>query len=424
MKVFETLESEVRFFIRGWPTVFKSGSGCHLYDTDGREYIDFFSGAGALNYGHNEPSMINAAIDYMRSDGIMHSLDMGTEAKAAFMQALHDTILQPRGLDYKLQFTGPTGTDAVEAALKLARKVTGRQTVVSFVNGFHGVSLGALAVTSNRGKRRAAGVPLSNACIMPYDGGLGEGVSTVEYMEQLSSGAGTGWDEPAAVIVETVQGEGGLRMASREWLRQLGEFCKRHGSLLIVDEIQTGCGRTGPFLSFEPSGIVPDIVCMSKSLSGFGAPMALLLLKPEVDVWQPGDHVGTFRGFNPAFVAGKIALGFWAGGEFEQEILARGEIVRASLNAIVDELPILQAKVRGRGLLQGLYSPHKGFWLGVRDRAFQAGLVIHTSGADAEAIRLMPPLNIARSDLQAGIEILHQSIHAAARDLSPPATRR
>ena len=311
MNVIEAHESEVRSYCRSWPTVFDRALGAEIWDTDSRRYLDFFSGAGALNYGHNHPVLKKALIDYLTDDGVVHSLDMFTKAKGEFLATFDQILLAPRGLDYRVQFPGPTGTNAVEAALKLARKVKGREQVVSFTNAFHGMTLGSLAVTGNSMKRNGAGIPLAHTTPMPFCNYMEEG-SGLDYFESLLADSGSGLDLPAAVIVETVQGEGGINVASFEWLRRLSELCQDNDILLIVDDIQMGCGRTGPFFSFEPAGIVPDIVCLSKSISGYGLPMALTLLKPEIDEWEPGEHNGTFRGHNPAFVTATAALReFW-----------------------------------------------------------------------------------------------------------------
>ncbi|MEQ9682827.1 MAG: diaminobutyrate--2-oxoglutarate transaminase, partial [Rhodospirillales bacterium] len=290
MNTFERHESNVRGYIRNFPTVFTKAKDAKLTDQDGTQYIDFFAGAGVLNYGHNNAELKEAVMDYMAEDGIIHGLDMGTEAKETFLKTFHEVILKPRGMDYKIQFPGPTGTNAVESALKLARKVTGRTNVVSFTNAFHGMTAGALALTGNASKRAGAGVPLNNVTTMPFDGYMGKDVDTLDYFEKTLKDAGSGIDKPAAVIVETVQGEGGINLAGWKWLRRLRAICTQHDILMIVDDIQMGCGRTGPFFSFEPAAVMPDLICLSKAISGLGLPMALVLIRPDLDIWKPGEH--------------------------------------------------------------------------------------------------------------------------------------
>ena len=340
MSIFERLESEVRGYCRSWPAVFRSAHGHTMVAEDGTEYLDFFAGAGALNYGHNHPVLIEALQAHLAEQGFIHALDISTTTKRTFMERFEDVVLKPRGLGYNIQFPGPTGTNAVEAALKLARKATGRERVVGFTNGFHGMTLGSLAVTGNAMKRGGAGVPLGHATSMPFANYLGDDVDSLRVLEAMISGGSSGLDEPAAVIVETTQGEGGINPASHQWMRNLDDICKRHGILLIVDDIQVGCGRTGPFFSWEEMGIDPDIVTLSKSISGSGLPMALVLLKPELDVWAPGEHNGTFRGNNAAFATATAALDhFWTDDELTQAVASKGQRARAGLQSIKEVHP-------------------------------------------------------------------------------------
>jgi diaminobutyrate-2-oxoglutarate transaminase len=414
MEIFERLESEVRGYCRAFPTVFAHARGAQLTDEEGRRYVDFFSGAGALNYGHNDPGMKAALVRYLLDDGIVHSLDMATTAKAEFLETFESLVLVPRGLDYCVQFPGPTGTNAVEAALKLARKVTGRETVVSFTNAFHGMTLGSLAITGNGFKRRGAGVPLTLGDTMPFDGYLGEDVDTLDYLEALVTDEGSGVDKPAAVVLETVQAEGGINVASTDWLRRIERICRSHGILLIVDDIQVGCGRTGPFFSFERAGIVPDLVCLSKSLSGFGLPMAILLIRPDLDVWEPGEHNGTFRGHNPAFVTARTALEeYWADDSLSRQVAATAGAVRARLDAIVETAPHLEAEVRGVGLIQGIACADPGVAAGICQGSFERGLIMETAGPDGNVVKVMPPLTIDEVTLKEGLEILETAVHAA-----------
>ncbi len=409
LTIFDTLESEVRSYSRLFPAVFERAAGSRLFDESGREYIDFFSGAGTLNYGHNNPLFKELLLDYLRRDGITHALDMATTAKRDFLIRFGRVILEPRGLRHKVQFTGPTGANAVEAALKLARKVTGRTNVLYFHNAYHGVTLGALAVTGNSSKRRGAGVPLSCTTPVPFEGDLGEG-DTLEYLRVVLENPASGCDLPAAAIVETVQAEGGVRAASAAWLRRLAELLRRHGVLLIVDDIQAGCGRTGTFFSFEAAGIVPDLVCLSKSISGFGLPMALLLIRPELDVWSPGEHNGTFRGNNLAFVTAAAALDYWQDGAFSGEILRKAGLVRSRLERIAARQPQVCGAPRGRGLIQGLHLEPGGLASAVARQAFERGLIIEAAGPRDEVLKLLPPLVIGDEELARGLDILEASL--------------
>src|SRR5947209_6436662 len=354
MKTFDLLESEVRIYCRDFPAVFTKGVGSRLFDEQGREYLDFFSGAGALNYGHNNPRLKRRLIEYLESDSVTHSLDMATAVKREFLERFDAVVLAPRKLRYKIQFCGPTGANSVEAALKLARKVTGRRNIIFFMNAYHGLSLGSLAVTGSASKRASAGVPLHDAMPMPFDGDLGPGAETLNYFEAFLQNTGSGMELPAAIIVETIQAEGGVKVARYEWLRRLEEIARRYEIVLIVDDIQVGCGRTGSFFSFEAAGMHPDMVCLSKSISGFGLPMSLLLIRPELDVWRPGEHTGTFRGNNLAFATASEALAYWEDDAFSRAVLEKSEMVARLLNEIVEAHPEAQGWVRGRGLIQGL----------------------------------------------------------------------
>ncbi len=410
MKVFDELESEVRSYCRSFPTVFNWASGYKLRDVKKREYIDFFSGAGALNYGHNHPGMKQKLLDYITADGIAHGLDMATEAKKEFLKKFKKVILEPRKMDYKIMFPGPTGTNAVESALKLARKVTGVSTIISFTNAFHGMTTGALSITGNCKKRKGAGIPLHNAVFMPFDKYFGENVDTVQWIDKYLEDGSSGVSLPAAIILETVQGEGGVNEASFEWLKRIEELCRRWDILLIVDDIQAGCGRTGTFFSFEPAGITPDIICLSKSISGYGMPMAINLIKPELDIWSPGEHNGTFRGNNLAFVTAAEALEHWKDDSFSRKIINKGEIMRQYLVNLVQEHPVIKGEVRGRGFLQGIACKVEGLANKICAIAFERGLILETSGANDEVIKLMPPLNIDEAGLKKGLNILKDSI--------------
>ena len=410
LSVSEQLESEVRSYVRSFPTVFTKAKGYKLWDEAGKEYIDFFAGAGALNYGHNDPKMKAKLVDYILNDGITHSLDKATTAKAEFLTKFNDIILKPRNLDYKVMFPGPTGTNTVESALKLARKVTGRTNVISFTNGFHGMTIGALSVTGNAFKRKGAGIPLQNTVTMPYDSFVNDNLDTLEYLERFLENDGSGVDIPAAMILETVQGEGGINAARFEWLKKIDEICKRWGILLIVDDVQAGIGRTGTFFSFEPAGIKPDIVCLSKSIGGYGLPLALTLIKPEYDIWEPGEHNGTFRGNNMAFVTATESLTYWEDKKFEEDIQAKSVKITEFLESIVKKYPEIKGEVRGRGFMQGIATEIDGFASKVAATAFEHGLIMETSGPNDEVFKLFPPLTIDNEGLEKGFEIIEKSV--------------
>jgi diaminobutyrate-2-oxoglutarate transaminase len=416
VSIFEELESEVRSYSRGWPVVFDRAVGSRIYAEDGTPYLDFFAGAGALNYGHNNPILKQALLDYIARDGVTHALDMYTVAKRNLLEQLRENVFTPRELDYKVIFPGPGGANAVEAALKLARKVTGKESVINFTNAFHGMTLGALSVTGNSMKRGGAGIPLVHATPMPYDRYFDGAYPDFLYFERLLDDSGSGLNEPAAVIVETVQGEGGINAAGIEWLRGLSDLCQRHNILLIVDDVQMGCGRTGPFFSFEDAGIKPDMVCLSKSIGGYGLPMALTLIKPELDVWEPGEHNGTFRGISPAFVTAKEAIDvYWSDDELEKSTKAKGERIAAAFSGIVEAYPDANLVAKGRGLARGIEFQNGDLAGRVCAEAFARGLLMETSGPDGEVMKLLPPLTLTDDELTQGLSIIDESIKAVLK---------
>lgn len=411
MTVFDRRESEVQSYARAFPVVFERAEGSLLFDQEGNRYIDFLAGAGSLNYGHNHPALRDSLIHYISANGVTHGLDMHTTAKEAFLKAFEDHILKPRDMDYMVQFTGPTGTNAVEAALKIARRTTGRNKVVSFTNGFHGCTLGALALTGNRHHRDAAGVTTDMVVHMPYDGYLGEGVDTTEYIDKLLSDNSSGVSLPAAMIVECVQGEGGLNAASYDWLRNVEKVCRKHDILLIVDDIQAGNGRTGTFFSFEPTGIKPDIVTLSKSLSGYGLPFAVTLMRPDLDIWKPGEHNGTFRGNNHAFVTAAAALEqFWTDDALMTEVAEKADIIGRRFSDIAERHQDKIMEVRGRGMMQGLAFYDGSVTSKICKTAFENGLIVETSGPEDEVVKCLCPLTIPMSDLVCGLTILEDAI--------------
>ena len=410
MRIFEEMESEVRGYVRSFPAIFDVAKGSEIFDENNNRYIDFFAGAGTLNYGHNNPLISNAMIEYLQHGGIVHGLDKATIAKRAFLQKFRDTILAPRNLQYKVQFTGPTGTNAVETALKLARMVKKRSNVIAFTNGYHGLTMGALAATGNYFYKDESYGSRINTAFMPFDNFLGPDVNTIEYLRKFLSDGSSGIDLPAAIIVETVQGEGGVNVASIEWLKGLQNVCQEFDILLIIDDIQVGNGRTGTFFSFERAGIHPDMVTLSKSIGG-GLPMALLLMRPELDQWQPGEHTGTFRGNNLAFVAATQALSYWDNDDLSKAVEYKANIIREGLEKLAAEFPEFEPKVKGLGMIQGLEMT-TGVASETSQEAFSRGLIIETAGADDQVLKFLPSLLIEEDLIHEGLAIIKESLSA------------
>jgi diaminobutyrate-2-oxoglutarate transaminase len=410
-EVFLRFESNVRSYPRALPALFERARGTELWDIHGRRYLDFLAGAGSLNYGHNNPVLKRALLAYIEKDGITHSLDLHTTAKEEFLEAIQEIILLPRCLDYVIQFCGPTGANSVEAALKIARKVTGRTNVIFFTNSFHGVSQGALSVTASSYFRGAAGLPLSGTTAMPYDGYFGDEIDTVANLDRMLSDPSSGIDHPAAVIVETVQGEGGLNTARVEWLRKLQTLCKDKQMLLIVDDIQAGCGRTGYFFSFELADLSPDIVTLSKSLSGYGLPLSIVLLKRELDLWKPGEHNGTFRGNNHAFVTATAMIRhYWRDDVFAKDVRKKACHLGKRLEAMLNRFCPYVTQVRGRGHMRGLRCADPDRAASITARTFRYGLMIERSGPRDEVIKCMMPLTTTSEEMDEGLDILEACI--------------
>ncbi|UJF24501.1 diaminobutyrate--2-oxoglutarate transaminase [Suttonella sp. R2A3] len=410
MGIFKELESNVRGYCRHFDVIFKRAKNAELFDVDGNRYIDFLGGAGTLNYGHNNDKIKPALIDYINEDGVTHGLDMHTVAKEAFIRSFDEIILQPREMSYRFQFVGPTGTNAVEAALKLARKVTGRQHIVSFTNGFHGATMGAATVSANPKWTAASNMPQTGVTFMPYDRFHEEDWDSLAYLESMLADGSSGLEKPAAVIVECIQGEGGLNAARGEWLKELNRICAENDILLIVDDIQAGCGRSGWFFSFEKFGIKPDLITLSKSLSAYGLPMAIVLIGEGLDVWSPGEHTGTFRGNNHAFVTAKRALElYWQDDAFQQETRRKAQILHDRFAAIVDRYPD-QLQHRGRGMMQGIaFMEQRELAAEVSKKAFEEKLIIETSGSDDHVVKFLAPLTIEDEVLNEGLDILDQA---------------
>lgn len=412
MKVFEKCESNVRSYCRSFPEIFHRAKGSIIYSDSGKEYIDFLAGAGALNYGHNNDYIKQQVMSFLETDGMAHSLDMYTSAKEDFLVKFSETILKPKKLDYRLQFCGPTGTNAVEAALKLARKVKQRSGIFSFMGGYHGMTLGSLAITGNTSIRAGAIGTSSNVSFMPYPYEFMDSFDTIEYINSILNDVNSGIEKPAAIIFETVQAEGGVIVTSVEWMQRLRALCDEHDILLICDDIQVGCGRIGSFFSFERANIVPDLVILSKSISGYGFPMSLLLIKPDLDVWQPGEHTGTFRGNQLAFIGAKAALEYRESIDLEQEVKAKELFLKKFLT---QEIATINEKIniRGIGMIWGIDLKRfndQSLAKRITDRCFELGLIVERVGRNDSVIKVLPPLTIDFTTLRTGCLIIKQAL--------------
>jgi diaminobutyrate-2-oxoglutarate transaminase len=417
-----SLESEVRSYSRDFPAEFNRAKGSFIYDSDGRRYIDMLSCCGSMNYGHNNDALKKPLLDYIEADSIAMSLDLVTTARLDFLDALQSVVLVPRGLPYRVQFPGPTGANAVEAAIKLARKVTGRHNVIAFTNAFHGCSLGALSLTASGHHRRASAALLGQVSRMPFDGYLGADVNTADLLEQMLDDPSSGVDAPAAILVETIQGEGGLHTASARWMQQIARIAERAGALLVIDDIQAGCGRSGEFFSFEALGVRPQIVTLAKSISGYGLPMSLVLLDPQLDRWAPGEHNGTFRGNTFAFVTAAAALRtFWADDSFAQTVRRKAAVLRQGLEQVAARAGL---RACGRGMMQGLRFADGLSCETVRHGCFDRGLIIETCGPRGEVMKFLPALTMPEEVLTEALSIVGEVIDASPESARFEAARK
>lgn len=408
--IFEKYESEVRSYCRNFPAVFTKAKDSIIYAEDGKEYIDFFCGAGALNYGHNNSYIKQRIIKYLENDGIIHSLDMFTSAKRDFIEYFEQKILEPRGFDYKIQFPGPTGTNAVEAALKLARKVKKRNNIFAFMGAFHGMTLGSLSLTTDRDSREGAGVTLTDVTHIPSPYMFPE-LDVLKYMQTLIDDDHSGVSKPAAVFIEPVQADGGIHVFDVEFLRGLRDFCTRNDILLVCDDIQVGSARTGYYFSFERAGITPDIVTLSKSIGGYGMPFALVLFKPELDVWKPGEHNGTFRGSQLSIVAAKAGLEVMLGENVEQRVRDLSTVIKKHLGEVASLHEGFD--VRGIGFMWGVdcnkVKPDVISKAIVKE-CFENGLIVERAGRNNDVVKLMPCLLTDEETLEKGLRIFVDSV--------------
>ena len=409
-EIFEKYESNVRSYCRKWPLEFSYAKGSIIIEDNGEKFIDFFNGAGALNYGHNNEYIKEKLIKYIESDAIVHSLDMYASAKKEFIDYFENSILIPRGLEYKIMFANPTGTNAIEMAIKLARKNKKRNNIFALMGAFHGMTLGSLALTTERGAREGAGVPLENVTHIapPYymDGNF----DTLAYMREILNDDHSGIEKPAAIIIETVQAEGGIHPFSVDFLKGLRKLCDEQDILLIIDDVQVGCARTGNFFSFERANIVPDMVVLSKSISGYGLPLSMVLIKPNLDIFKPGEHNGTFRGFQLSMVTAKAGLEFMLQNNIENEVARKEKIVSKYLNDNIKPLLKDNMDIRGIGLIWGIDFKDGKLARAVLDTCFKNKLIIELAGREDSVLKIMPALTIEDELLIEGLDIIKEAI--------------
>ena len=421
----EKRESNARTYPRHFPFAVAEASGSHIRDLDGNVFIDFLAGAGVLSLGHNHPELVAAATEQM---GIFtHGLDMPTPAKDAFTEAQLSMLPASMRDRMKIQFCGPTGANAVDAAIKLCKTATGRGGVVSFQGGFHGSSHAAMAMTGNVGQKRPIANGMPGVSFFPFSScsrcPLALNPETcqtncVSFLERALNDPNGGLELPAAVIMEMVQGEGGVIPARKEFVQRVRRLTRELGIPLIVDEVQTGCGRTGSWFAFEQYDIEPDVIVASKALSGMGLPVAIIIYAEELDVWSPGAHTGTFRGNQLAFAAGTKTVEIIQRDDVLGNVRDRGEQIADRLSVLASHSGVLE--VRGKGLMWGieLVAPGDGRTVtevaeDVQARALRNGLIVELGGRDDCVVRMLPPLNVTAEVVDIALSILLDAIEDA-----------
>ncbi len=427
-------ESNARTYPRRLPIVIRSGRGVWVKDTNGREYIDCLAGAGALALGHNHPVIVDAIKRALDDETPLQTLDLATPLKDRFTDELFACLPADFATDYKIQFCGPSGSDAIEAALKLVKTATGRRGIMAFHGAYHGMTHGSLSVSSDRGPRQPIGglsaethflpFPLDRDCPFGLGGAAGAAMSA-RYIETILADQKSGASSVAAMILEPVQGEGGVNPAPDIWLRDMRRLTQRYDIPLIFDEVQTGLGRTGRLFAFEHAGVTPDVLVLSKAVGG-GLPLAVVVYRRSLDAWTPGAHAGTFRGNQLAFAAGAAAIRFVRELGLAEHAEAIGARLRAALEEAVADAGVA-ATVRGRGLMLGvaigegadMRESNSETARRIQRECLDRGLIVELGGRGSAVVRFLPPLILSESEVDA----IAVRFAAALRAASTPDAR-
>ena len=427
------MESNVRSYPRKLPLAIAKAQGCWVTDVEGNEYLDCLAGAGTLALGHNHPAVIQAIQDVLASGLPLHTLDLTTPLKDAFTEELLSFF--PKG-EYRLQFCGPSGADGTEAAIKLAKTYTGRGNVIAFSGGYHGMTHGSLSMTGNLNAKNAVQNLMAGVQFMPYPHeyrcplGIGgeAGVDALTYyFENFIEDVESGVVKPAAVILEAIQGEGGVVTAPVKWLQKIREVTKKHGIVLILDEVQAGFCRSGKMFAFEHAGIEPDVVVMSKAVGG-SLPLAVLAIKKEFDAWQPAGHTGTFRGNQLAMATGYASLKIMREQNLAKNAEERGAFLKAELQKLAQQYPCI-GNVRGKGLMMGIeivderqpqdrigsYSADGGLAAEIQKACFKNKLLLERGGRGGNVVRILCPLIITQAECEEMIKRFGKSVADALK---------
>lgn len=420
----EKLESNNRSYPRGIPIAFDKARGSSIVDVDGNLYIDFFSGCGVLNFGHNNVDIVEDI--KLNPDVILQSVDFPTEVKIGFMEKLLSILPKEMLGKYKINFGGPTGSDAVESAIKLARIYTKRHSVISFQGSYHGMTMGALSVTSRLSNREDIVPLIPGVHFMPYCSpyrcsmGCNNGgkcnFECINFFQNALENPHSGIDKPALIIVEPIQGEGGTYIPKDGWLEKIVDIANQNNILIAFDEIQSGFYRTGKLFSFEHTKAIPDIITMSKGIGGIGFPLSLILYKKELDIWKPGTHIGTFRGNQMGMMAGLSAMNLADKINIKSHVTVIGELMKERLFKIKDSFDFI-GDIRARGMMFGIEyvknnedkEPNPELAKIIRKICYENGLLVEIGGYYSNVVRFLPPLIITEKIANNGLDIFENA---------------
>lgn len=424
-------ESSARSYPRKFPFALKKAKGIWVEDVEGNKYLDFLCGAGTLALGHNDDEVNQAMVDLLTSDAPLHTLDLTTPVKDRFVHTI--LSLLPEGLkeNAKIQFCSPSGTDAVDAAIKLCKTATGRSTVIAFSGGYHGMGHGALALTGNLNAKNKVANLMAGVQFMPYPysyrcpfglGGESGTKACINYFERLLKDPESGITKPAAVILEPIQGEGGVVPAPIEFLQAVRRITQELDIPMIVDEIQCGIGRSGKLFAFEYASIVPDVILASKAIGGT-QPMSVVIYNKKLDKWTAGAHAGTFRGNQLAMAAGTVVLNRVSQSEFLADVVKKGDYLRKAMNELKDEVSII-GDVRGKGLMLGVEfidpngpkdimghpEPCGEIAALVQKKCFENRLVMEKGGRNGSVMRCLCALNVSMDEINIMLDIFKKVV--------------
>jgi diaminobutyrate-2-oxoglutarate transaminase len=432
----EAIESNARTYPRRLPLALKSGRGIRVWDVEGREYIDCLAGAGALALGHNHPVVVEAIQNALSEEVPFQTLDLPTPLKDRFIRELYESLPPPFEKQFKIQFCGPSGADAIEAALKLVKTATGRRGLLAFHGAYHGMTLGTMSVSGESVPKAAIGGLSAEVQFLPFPsdyrcpfgiGGQAGADIGLRYIETILDDPNSGVLLPAGMLLEVIQGEGGVNCVPDAWLRDIRCLTERYGIPLIIDEVQTGLGRTGRLYAFQHAGVTPDVLVLSKAIGG-GLPLSVVLYRRDLDLWRPGAHAGTFRGNQLAFVAGAATIRYVREQGLDVNAAEMGGVLRAELEAIAREESCI-ADVRGRGLMIGVEvveesrdgaiaarpSSSGKLSRAIQHECLRRGLLVELGGRNSAVVRMLPPLILALSDVEAIVDRFRDAVRAAAR---------